>query len=78
MVLLTFPDADIEQLWQSTLLGFAFLFITYSFNMFLARYLPLAETLILAVHIAGFVIFLAIFWAMAEHVDAYTVFTQFK
>lgn len=53
MVLLVYPDADIRQHWQTTLLVFAFLAITFLFNLYAARFLPLAEGFILMLHVVS-------------------------
>ena len=78
MVLLRNPDAQISALWQTTLLAYLFVILTVSFNIFFARHLPLAEGLILFLHIFGFFAFLLVFWTMAEHASAQSVFTTFK
>ena len=43
MALLKNPDANITALWQATLLIFLFLLLMFSFNIFLAKYLPVIE-----------------------------------
>lgn len=78
MVLLVNPDVDIQELWQSTLLGFAFLGLTFAFNIFASRHLAFAESIILAVHVVGFAVFIIVMWALGPHIDATTVFTSFK
>lgn len=54
MILLTHPDANITTLWQTTLLVFVFVFLVVGFNIFFAHHLPLAEGIVLFVHIFGF------------------------
>lgn len=54
MVLLVSPEADISRLWQSTLLLYCFLFLAVGFNIFCAQQLPLAEGILLFVHVLGF------------------------
>ena len=54
MVLLISPDADVSRLWQSTLLLYCFLLLAVGFNIFCAQQLPLAEGILLFVHVLGF------------------------
>ena len=77
MVILMYPDANIVALWQTTLMVFLFVALTVGFNIFFAQHLPLAEGIILFVHIFGFFAFLLTFWIMADHVPADKVFTSF-
>ncbi|USW48103.1 Putative amino acid/polyamine transporter I [Septoria linicola] len=77
MVLLIHPDANVSQLWQATLLLYCFLFLAVGFNIFCARQLPLAEGILLFVHVLGFFVFLLIFWIMGEHAPAERVFREF-
>lgn len=77
MVLLTNPNADISTQWQATLMIFAFVFLTVGFNIFFARHLPLAEGIVLFVHIFGFFAFLLTLWIMANHAPAEKVFFTF-
>jgi choline transport protein len=53
MVLLAYPNAEIGQLWNTTLCIFAFLILSYIFNLYLAKYLPLAEGIMLILHVVG-------------------------
>lgn len=79
MVVLVHPDSAFRPdiLWQATLVVFLFVLLTVGFNIFFAHHLPLAEGIILFVHIFGFFAFLLTMWIMAEHVPASTVFTEF-
>ena len=45
MALIRNPDANIIELWQATLLIFLFMIMIFSFNIFLPKYLPLAESI---------------------------------
>ncbi|KAF2726093.1 amino acid transporter [Polychaeton citri CBS 116435] len=78
MVLLVNPEANIGTLWQTSLLIFLFLFLTFAFNIFLAKYLPLAEGIVLVVHVIGFFAFLLTLWVLSDHVPAKRVFTEFQ
>lgn len=77
MILIMNPDADVSQLWQATLILFAWVLLIVAFNVFLAQQLPLAEGIILIVHVFGFFAFLIVFWVMADHAPAHDVFLQF-
>lgn len=77
MILIMNPDADVNALWQATLILFAWVLLIVAFNIFLAQQLPLAEGIILVVHVFGFFAFLIVFWVMADHASAKDVFTQF-
>ena len=67
MVLLVHPNANVNELWQATLLLFCFVIMAAGFNIFFAQHLPLAEGIILFVHIFGFFVFLLAFWILGEH-----------
>ncbi|KAF2172958.1 hypothetical protein M409DRAFT_49461 [Zasmidium cellare ATCC 36951] len=77
MVLLVHPNADVGQLWQTTLLLYCFIALAVAFNIFFAQHLPLAEGIILFVHIFAFFVFLLVFWIMGDHAPAKQVFTEF-
>ncbi|KAK0842774.1 hypothetical protein LTR91_011967 [Friedmanniomyces endolithicus] len=78
MVLLVNPNADVGTLWQSTLLVFLFVLLTVGFNVFFAHHLPLAEGIVLFLHVFAFFAFLLTLWIMADHAPAVQVFTTFK
>lgn len=77
MVLLVYPDANVSTLWQTTLLVFLFVILTVGFNVFFARHLPLAEGIVLFLHIFAFFAFVLTLWIMADHAPAKQVFTEF-
>ncbi|EMC93285.1 hypothetical protein BAUCODRAFT_235090 [Baudoinia panamericana UAMH 10762] len=78
MVLLTFPDADVSTLWQTTLLVSAFVLLTVGFNIYFAHHLPLAEGIVLFLHVFAFFAFLLTLWIMAPHASAKQVFFTFN
>jgi choline transport protein len=78
MVKLTYPDADYDTAWQVTLTVFLFIILTVGFNMYFAQHLPLAEGVVLFLHVFGFFAFLLTFWIMADHAPAKDVFTNFQ
>ncbi|CBY00789.1 similar to amino acid permease [Plenodomus lingam JN3] len=75
MVLLAYPDAQIGELWHVTLIMFLWLLLMVGFNLFLAQHLPLAEGIVLVLHVFAFFAFLILFWNMAERSPANQVFT---
>ncbi|KAF2859172.1 amino acid transporter [Piedraia hortae CBS 480.64] len=78
MVLVVYPDANVDSLWQMTLMVFAFIILTVCFNIFFAQHLPLAEGLILFLHIFAFFAILLTLWIMPEkHAPAPQVFGSF-
>ncbi|KAF2630415.1 amino acid permease-like protein [Macroventuria anomochaeta] len=77
MVLLVNPDAQIGELWHVTLIMMLWLFLMVGFNIFLAQHLPLAEGIVLVLHVFAFFAFLILFWTMAERSPADEVFTTF-
>ncbi|KAK1064565.1 hypothetical protein LTR74_008567 [Friedmanniomyces endolithicus] len=78
MVLLVNPNADVGKLWQSTLLVFLFVLLTVGFNVFFAHHLPLAEGIVLFLHVFAFFAFMLTLWIMADHAPAVQVFTTFN
>lgn len=77
MVILIYPEVSIDALWKTTLMTFAFVLLTIGFNIFLAQHLPLAEGIILFIHVFGFFAFICTLWIMADHAPAVQVFTSF-
>ncbi|ORY09001.1 amino acid permease-like protein [Clohesyomyces aquaticus] len=75
LVILVHPEAEIGSLWHVTLIMFLWLFLMFGFNIFLAQHLPLAEGIILVLHVLAFFAFLIVFWTMAERSPADEVFT---
>lgn len=75
MVLIVYPDAPIGELWHVTLIMFLWIIIMVGFNIFCAQHLPLAEGVILVLHVLAFFAFLILFWCMAERSSAKDVFT---
>lgn len=78
MVNLTHTEADYDLAWQATLTVFLFIMLTVGFNIFFARHLPLAEGIVLFLHVFGFFAFLLTLWIMADHAPASQVFTGFQ
>lgn len=78
MILLVNPDANFHKPWQITLFMFLLLAVTVGFNIFCAQQLPLAEGIILFLHVFAFFAFLLTLWIMADHAPARDVFTDFQ
>lgn len=76
MVLLARPEAQIGELWHVTLIMFLWLFLMVGFNIFLAQHLPLAEGIVLVLHVFAFFAFLILFWTMANRSPVDQVFTS--
>ena len=76
-MVLVYPEATVDKLWQTTLLVFAWVFLTVGFNIFFANRLPLAEGIVLFVHVFGFFACVITLWIMADHAPPAQVFTQF-
>ncbi|CZT22710.1 related to amino acid transporters [Ramularia collo-cygni] len=78
LVVLVNPAANVSDPWKTTLILYAFILLAVGFNIFCAQHLPLAEGVLLFVHVFGFFVFLLTFWIMADHAPASQVFTQFN
>lgn len=78
MVQLTHSSSDYTLAWQATLTVFLFILLTVGFNIYFAQHLPLAEGIVLFLHVFGFFAFLLTLWIMAEHAPAEQVFTTFQ
>jgi len=78
MVQLTHSSGDYTLSWQATLTVFLFILLTVGFNIYFAQHLPLAEGIVLFLHVFGFFAFLLTLWIMADHAPAEQVFTSFQ
>ncbi|OJJ44547.1 hypothetical protein ASPZODRAFT_18125 [Penicilliopsis zonata CBS 506.65] len=76
MAILNYPDYVPEN-WHGTLITIAITLFSVIFNTVLAKKLPLVESFILVLHIAGLFIVIIPLWVLAPKSDAKTVFTQF-
>jgi hypothetical protein len=63
--------------WQGTLLVFAMVLVLFVANIWGAKNLPLAQNLLLVVHIFGFFAVIIVLWVLAPRNTAEIVFTQF-
>ncbi|KAK3117303.1 hypothetical protein LTR53_001484 [Teratosphaeriaceae sp. CCFEE 6253] len=78
IVLLVYPEANVKTLWQTALLVCLFVILTVGFNIFFAHHLPLAEGIVLFLHIFAWFAFILTLWIMADHAPAAQVFTTFN
>ncbi|KAL9630598.1 MAG: hypothetical protein Q9204_004641 [Flavoplaca sp. TL-2023a] len=78
LILLKDENANVGQLWQTTLCIMVFLIVAVAFNLFLAKRLPLAEGIFHVVHMVGYFAFLIILWTMSDHAPASQVFGTFN
>lgn len=78
MVQLTHGGDHYALSWQVTMTVFLFIMLTVGFNIFFAQHLPLAEGIVLFLHVFGFFAFLLTLWIMTDHAPAEDVFTKFQ
>jgi choline transport protein len=77
LIALNKPDYTFEA-WHGTLLVFAVAVFNLVFNIFLIKQLPLIEAVMLFVHMAGFIVIVAVLWATGPIGNAKEVFTTFN
>ena len=77
LIALNKPDYAFEA-WHGTLLVFAVAVFNLVFNIFLIKQLPLIEAVMLFVHMAGFIVIIAVLWATGPIGNAKEVFTTFN
>jgi len=63
--------------WQGTLLVIAITLIVWISNVFCSGAVPMFQNLMLIVHVGGFLAIMIVWWALAPHNSAKTVFTTF-
>lgn len=63
--------------WHGTLLVIAITFLVFASNVWGARAMPMAQNLMLVIHVFGFISIVVVFWVLAPHNSARTVFTVF-
>lgn len=63
--------------WQGTLLVFAMVLVLFVANIWGAKNLPLAQNVLLVVHVFGFLAVIIVLWVLAPRNTAEVVFTQF-
>lgn len=68
----------VYETWHGTLLTIAVSLFSVFFNTFLARELPMAEGIVLVIHIFSWLGIIVTFWVVSPMADAKTVFTTFQ
>jgi choline transport protein len=66
------------QAYHGTLLTIAVAAVVCLFNIFLAKRLPIIESVILVGHVFGFVAIITVLWVMGPISDPHTTFTTFN
>ncbi|KAF2002121.1 amino acid transporter [Amniculicola lignicola CBS 123094] len=77
LIALNMPDYSFAA-WHGTLLTIAVAAFNLGFNVFLAKKLPLIESIVLVIHICGFFAVLIVLWVMGPIADAHETFTNFN
>lgn len=77
LIVLNNPDYVLER-WHGTLLTIAISAFCIVFNVTLAKYLPLVETLLCVLHIAGFFAVIIPLWVLAPRNDYNIAFLQIQ
>ncbi|KAI9734267.1 MAG: hypothetical protein M1834_002371 [Cirrosporium novae-zelandiae] len=76
LIIINNPDYSPTN-WQGTLLVFAVTAIVYISNVWGSKGMPLAQNLMLIVHVAGFLTIIIVFWTLSPHNDPSAVFLKF-
>lgn len=63
--------------WHGTLLVVGITLLVFASNVWGARAMPMAQNLMLIVHVFGFISIIVVFWVLAPHNSSETVFTVF-
>ena len=63
--------------WHGTMLVIAVVAFSIIFNIFLAKKLPLVESIMLVIYIIGFFAIIIPLWVLAPRANAHDVFTHF-
>ncbi|ORY15012.1 amino acid/polyamine transporter I [Clohesyomyces aquaticus] len=64
--------------WHGTLLAIAIAVLNVVFNIWLAKKLPLIESIVIVVHVFGFFAIVTVLWTMGPVENAHDVFTTFN
>jgi choline transport protein len=76
LVILSYPTYNPRR-WHGTLMAIMVTFITAGFNMFLAKWLPFVEGVILFLHFAGWLAMLVPLWVFAPKASNAEVWNSF-
>ena len=63
--------------WHGTMLVIAIAVFCVIFNTFLAKKLPILESIILVIYVVGFSAIIIPLWVLAPRANAHDIFTQF-
>jgi len=77
LITVNYPSYQAQN-WQGTLFVFAMVLILYSVNVWGAQLWPRMQNGLMILHVALFVIVIAVLWAKAPHQSAKAVFTEFS
>jgi amino acid transporter len=64
--------------WVGTLLVFLVVLVTYVFNMYGSKLMPILSNLLMVLHILPWAAILIVLWAIAPHQSAKTVFMDWE
>ncbi|KAF2729568.1 GABA permease [Polyplosphaeria fusca] len=76
LLVLNYPSYSYER-WHGTLIAMAITFLVALFNVFLANFLPLVETISLFLHIAGWIGVLVPLWVLSPRAENHEVWNSF-
>ncbi|KAH8895963.1 amino acid transporter [Thozetella sp. PMI_491] len=76
LIFINNPDYDPAD-WQGTLFMFLMVAVLWAANVFGANKMPVGQNFLALIHVVMFIVVIAVMWALAPHVDAASVFTNF-
>lgn len=76
LVVLNYPTYDYQR-WHGTLIAMLLTFITASFNVFCAQWLPMVENVILVLHFAAWIAIIVPLWVLAPRTPHEGVWSSF-
>lgn len=76
LIQVNYPDYEPTQ-WQGTLCVFAMTLVLFVANVWGAKLMPLAQNLLLYLHLSLLMVIVVILWAKAPHQSASVVFGDF-
>jgi hypothetical protein len=71
------PDYEPKD-WQGTLFVFAMILVIYIFNVYASDAMPVLNNLLMIFHVLSWTVIIIVFWAMAPHRSARSVFTEWS
>lgn len=76
ILVLNYPSYNYQR-WHGTLIAMLITFLVALFNIFLARFLPLVEIVILFLHFAGWIGIMIPLWVLAPRTPSKDVWNSF-